>query len=168
MRVRNMGLTAAGAVVAVMLIVSGCSAPAAEETGASTTPRPDTTATTPDPSPTETAQASDLSPIETYAELERAALVDMPAEYAELYSDVSVEVVEPSEIIFTYVFAAAVGDLDTSAETLAGLEESLQTLCDTQVFPAMEATGVPPEQKVTYIYYDSDGTEIWRNTFTPS
>jgi hypothetical protein len=45
---------------------------------------------------------------------------------------------------------------------------TVQEARDTQVFPAMKRAGLVASQKVTYGYYNADGSLIWSHTFTSS
>jgi hypothetical protein len=62
---------------------------------------------------------------------------------------------------------AATRDTTGIKDHFDGFAPTLQTLCDTQIFPAMARAGITPTQKVNYTYVNADGSEIWSHTFTP-
>ncbi len=107
------------------------------------------------------------SALEAYAAAERAALPSVMDQNPGVFSDIIVEIEEPGSLIFTYTYAEAM-DVATTASNLDGLVDQLQQSCDDQVFPAMDAAGVPDPKSVTYVYLDSDGSQIWTHTFSPS
>jgi hypothetical protein len=83
-----------------------------------------------------------------------------------VYSDVAIEATAPSTIVFSYVYAEAV-DVPSAAAYLDTMVSTLQSACDAQVFPAMEAAGVSDPQAV-YTYLNPDGSEVWTHTFAGS
>ncbi|MEE6282947.1 hypothetical protein [Georgenia sp. MJ170] len=83
---------------------------------------------------------------------------------ADVYSKVTVTAAYPDTVEFSYVYAQQVDPAEAAAH-LDSMLPTLQTLCDTKLFPDMEATGVTPSQKATYRYYNADGSELWTHTF---
>ena len=84
-----------------------------------------------------------------------------------VYSAVAIEAIAPDTIHYVYTYADQI-DTEGVQEYFDGFAPTLQTLCDTQVFPAMEDAGVTPTQKATYTFYNADGTELWSHTFEPT
>lgn len=112
-------------------------------------------------------ELSQRAALDAYVEQERAALQATDPQLLETYSEITVEGVEPATIVFTYSF---VDQIDTAAavEQFEVVAAELQTVCDNQVFPAMESVGVTGSPQVTYTYLNADGTQIWTRTFEPS
>lgn len=113
------------------------------------------------------AQADDAShqALDAYVDAERATIPAYLAESPDLYTDVSIEPEYPSGIVFTYVYAEAL-DQGAAAKYFDNLRDTMQDLCDNQVFPAMEKAGVTGDLSVTYTYANPDGTQLWTGTFT--
>lgn len=138
----------------------------------------ETTATTeesakPTPSPevededvAEGDDASARASLDAYVAAEKAALESAdPADLA-VYTDISIEGVDPGTVVFTYDYAEQLDAAATAAQ-LDTMAADLQDLCDTQVFPAMTRMGVV-SPTVVYTYNNADGSEIWSQTFEPS
>ncbi len=82
------------------------------------------------------------------------------------YSDASIEAIQPGTVEFGYVYAQQM-DPAASASAFETMIPTLQDVCDTQVFPAMQAAGIT-EPSVVYMYTNPDGSEVWSHTFTMS
>lgn len=110
--------------------------------------------------------ASERASLDAYVEAEKAALESADPEQLAMYSDISIEGVDPGTVVFTYVYADALDAAATAAQ-LDTMAADLQEICDTQVFPAMTRMGVV-SPTVVYTYNNADGSEIWSQTFEPS
>lgn len=115
----------------------------------------------------EETQTQQETALDRYAAAEREALPSVMDANPGVFSDIIVETEEPGSLTFTYTYAQAM-DVATTASNLDGLIDQLQQSCDEQVFPAMDAAGVPDPKTISYVYLDSDGSEIWNHTFSPS
>lgn len=108
--------------------------------------------------------AEDSGALDAFVAEQQAAIPAVMDASPGTYSEVRIEGVAPSTIVFTYVYAEAV-DAAAAAEYLDGMVETLQAACDSQVFPAMTDAGLTGPQ-ATYTYLNPDGSEIWTHTFT--
>ncbi len=116
-------------------------------------------------SDTEAAPDQDVeAALDQYVALEQAQLDATGDALAEVYSEVSVIAEYPNTIVYAYTYAEQM-DPTATADQLASMSDTLKELCESAVFPAMEATGVTPTQKATYVYYNADGSELWTKTF---
>ena len=84
-----------------------------------------------------------------------------------VYSEVSISGRYPGTIAYDYIFAEPI-ESDAANAYFDSMVPTFQTLCDTQVFPSMRAGGVSVSPKVTYTYYNNDGSQLWSRTFEPS
>lgn len=125
----------------------------------SSEPTTDETTETEEPATDDNAKA-----LETYAGLEQAQLDQMDESLKDIYSDIKVETAPPGGMVFTYTYKDQT-DAAAAVEYFEGQVETLQKLCDDQVFPAMEQTGVKGPKSITYTYLNSDGSEIWSKKF---
>ena len=108
-----------------------------------------------------------LAALEAYADVERAQVDAFMQTSPGLYSEIVVEAVYPDSIAFTYTYATQV-DPTAAASQFDVMTPTLQTLCDTAVFPAMKSAGVIGTMHVRYKYLNADGTEIWEKGFQSS
>ena len=108
------------------------------------------------------ADAASSVALDLYVLSERAALANMGG--LEMYAGAEVEAVYPSTVKFTYVYAEPI-DPATAATYFDTMSSTLEELCTSVVFPAMEQTGVV-NPAVTYGYYNPDGSLIWEKTYT--
>lgn len=108
--------------------------------------------------------AEDSGTLDAFVAEQQAAIPAVMDASPGTYSEVRIEGVAPSTVVFTYVYAEAV-DATAAAEYLDGMVETLQAACDSQVFPAMTDAGLTDPQ-ATYTYLNPDGSEIWTHTFT--
>ena len=111
--------------------------------------------------------ASQQAALDTYVEMERAELEKTDPQLLEMYSDITVEGVDPGTVAFSYTYADEL-DPALAAEQFDLIASDLQELCDTQVFPAMKRVGVTDSLQVAYTYFNVDGSVIWSKTFSPS
>ncbi|MBD8063379.1 hypothetical protein [Oceanitalea stevensii] len=137
--------------------------PATQEATTEATPEAEPSATE-EEAPEETTAADSEAALDEYVAMEREQLEAAGDSLAEVYSEVTVEAQYPDTAVFTYTYAQEVPaeEAATQLESMAG---DLKELCETGVFPAMESMGVGPSQKVTYVYNNADGSEIWSQTF---
>lgn len=84
-----------------------------------------------------------------------------------MFSEVTVTGIYPGTIAFGYVYAEEI-DPAAAQDHFDSMLATLQTVCDTQVFPAMDNAGVTESPMITYTYYNADSSEIWSHTFEPS
>ncbi|MCM3659796.1 hypothetical protein M3148_02120 [Georgenia satyanarayanai] len=134
-----------------------------EATSEATTPEAEPSATE-EKAPEETAPADSEAALDEYIALEQAQLEAAGDSLADVYSEVTVTPEYPDTAVFTYTYAQEVPAEEAAAQ-LESMVGDLKELCETAVFPAMESMGVGPSQKVTYIYNNPDGSEIWSQTF---
>ncbi len=169
-RLRN---TLAAALLTASLIgVTACSSDdnkdATPSTSSSSSESSETTSeepTTEESSASEEPAADDnAKALETYAGLEKAQLDAMDESLKDIYSDIKVETAPPGGMVFTYTYKDQT-DAAAAVEYFEGQIETLQNLCDDQVFPAMEQTGVKGAKSITYTYLNADGSEIWTKKF---
>lgn len=105
--------------------------------------------------------------LDTYVEAERATIPAILESAPGMYSEVTVEGVYPDTVLFRYVYADVL-DPAFAADYFEGMVPTFQTMCDTTVFPGMESAGVPGPQKVTFSFFNVDGSELWSKTFEAS
>lgn len=132
-------------------------------TEATTTPEAEPS-TTEEEAPEETGAADSEAALDEYVALEQEQIEASGDALAEIYSEVTVEAQYPDTAVFTYTYAQEV-DAEEAATQLESMAGELKELCETAVFPAMESMGVTPSQKVTYVYNNADGSELWSQTF---
>lgn len=152
-----------GLVVAVVaLALFGCAPSTPSEK-----PSEDASAEKPSPSVSSVEEpAPDGTALDAYVAQEQANIPAIMEMTPGMYSAIAIEAAPPSTIVFRYVYAEQV-DPVASAEYFDGMVPTLQTLCDTQVFPALQKAGVTDPSAV-YTYVNADGSEVWTHTFMPS
>lgn len=174
--VRTLAPVAATAVIALAL--SGCLASesddpvdqspvAVEETDLNEAPQnePDDG---PDPESdpeSEPAQPDASGGIDAFVGDERASLGDPTQLFGGIYSDITVTARGESSVDYSYTYV----DEMPVDEAQSYFEDSVQELEDatrTEVFPVMEAYGVPAPREVAFIYLNPDGSVIWEITIT--
>jgi hypothetical protein len=145
--------------------LAGCSSPATESTPAptSTQSEPTTTAS----APTTAAASDQQEALDAYLAALQAQIPSILETYKETYSDIRILSAPPSTIEYAYVYLQQ-GDPDAVAASLDAYIPTLQTLCDTRLFPEMEGAGITVDPKVRYTYYNADGTKIWTHVFERS
>jgi len=119
------------------------------------------------PAATDTAPAAEQAPIDTYAAALQAQIPSLLDTYSATYSDIRIASVKPATIEYAYVYLEQ-NDPTAVAAYFDGMVPTLQTLCDTQLFPEMANFGVTVDPKVRYTYYNPDGSLIWTHDFSPS
>ena len=147
--------TGIAAMCALTLALVGCSpAPAGREAGA--------------PSQAKVDKSTQQNvALDAYVEAERGAIPAIQEANPGVYSQVTISGIYPDTVEYAYVYAQQVDAAGTTGY-FDDMTPALQTLCDTQVFPAMESAGVTTSQKVIYTYYNADGSQLWSQTFAPS
>lgn len=156
--------------LALALSLAACGSDEAEPettteptTQEATTPAAEPSATE-DESPEETGAADQEAALDEYVALEQEQIDAAGDSIAEIYSEVTVTPEYPDTAVFEYTYAQQV-DAEEAATQLDSMAGELKALCESAVFPAMESVGVTPNQKVTYIYNNADGSELWSQTF---
>lgn len=151
------------------LTLAGCGG---GESESATTAEPTTEAVAPDPTGEATATSGATvgttqeqhDALDRYVALEQAQMEATFDAVADVYSKVAITAAYPDTIEFSYVYSEQV-DPQWAHDQLESMRPTLQTLCETRVFPDMEATGVTPSQKANYSYYNADGSVLWTHTF---
>ncbi|WP_062076877.1 hypothetical protein [Demequina globuliformis] len=112
----------------------------------------------------ESTEAEAGGALEAYVAREAAQVDTIVESSSGVYSDIWIDAEEPSTIVYTYQYAEAV-DPDEATAYFEGVTDTLADLCESTVFPMMEAEGVEsPEAR--YVYLNSDGSELWSETYT--
>ena len=109
----------------------------------------------------------DNAALDTYVEAERATIPAILESAPGMYSEVTVDRVYPDTVLYRYVYAEVL-DPTFAADYFDGMVPTFQSMCDTTVFPGMESAGVPGPQKVTFSFFNVDGSELWSKTFEAS
>ena len=151
--------------VATRLAVAGTLALALALAGCTSTPPAGSGSTTPASQLHDASQENDA--LDAYVASERAGLPAVKAQNPGTFSDLSVESIYPDTAEFRFVYAQQLDPVALS-EYFDKMMPSLQTVCDTQVFPAMKKAGLVASQKVTYSYYNADQSLVWTHTFASS
>jgi ABC-type glycerol-3-phosphate transport system substrate-binding protein len=144
--------------VAAALTLAGCGS---SDTDAATAPDPTVEQTVDTAAQPE--QASDE--LQAYVDAERAQLIALGDSLDAIYSDITIEAEPPSGVVFSYTYAEQV-DPAVALPALTENAQTLPTLLETSVFPAMAQAGVEQPLSATYTYVNADGTELWSETFT--
>ncbi|WP_152190715.1 DUF4854 domain-containing protein [Georgenia satyanarayanai] len=160
------------AALALALSLAACGSDDAEpEATTETTQEATSEPTTPEAEPSateeeeaETGAADQEAALDEYVALEQEQLEAAGDSLKEIYSEVTVTAEYPDTAVFAYTYAQQV-DPEEAATQLESMAGELKDLCETAVFPAMESVGVTPNQRVTYVYNNADGTELWTQTF---
>ncbi len=126
----------------------------------------------------EAAQAVNAEALLSYVEAERATLPQIMAQYPGLYSEIVVDgsfeeslgdrglpVGTYAVVWFRYTYANPV-DWQSQMDALDGQRSTLDTLCETTLFPAMKAAGITGPQGVVYSYDDgqSEFGPMWTHS----
>ena len=136
----------------------GCAGPTSDQPSA-------TPSATTQPGTADNSQQN--AALDSYIAAGQASLPSLKATYATTYSDIQIVGVRPGTVEYDYVYLDQV-DTNAAATYLDNYVPTFQTLCDTQLFPGMISAGITVAPKVTYVYYNADGSEIWSHTFSPS
>lgn len=163
--------TAVGAASIAVLALAGCSGGddaevtdpngsadvAVEET--TSAPAEDTSAPA-----QESTEADASGALEAYVAREAAQIDTILDSSSGVYSDIWIDAEEPSTIVYTYQYAEPV-DPDEATAYFDGVTDTLADLCESTVFPMMEAEGVESPQ-ARYVYLNNDGSELWSETYS--
>lgn len=164
--------------VALTLGVAACSSPSDDDAGADATPTPAATSAQSEPTPAETAEESaggDLA--EQQAKLEdmvAQSQSSIPALYDAfpgMYSEIAISSEGPSTLVYSYTYsedAVAGATVDQMREGLSSIESMLQSGCESQVFPVMEAGGITVDPKVKYTYATPSGEQVYEYVCQPA
>lgn len=102
--------------------------------------------------------------LDRYVEAERATIPQVLKENPGVYSDVAFDKEYPDMATFTYTYATAV-DAEQTAVALDDMIPTIESFLTSTVFPAMEAYGVVPTQRVRFTYLNNDGSMVWSKDF---
>jgi len=105
--------------------------------------------------------------LDAFVATERDSLPTIEQQNPGVFSDVTVQSVYPDTVEYHYTYAQQL-DPVALGEYFDKMMPGFQEACDTQAFPAMKRAGLVASQKVTYTYYNADGSLIWSHTFTSS
>ncbi len=164
--------------VALTLGVAACSSQTDDDAGADATPTPVATSAQSEPTPAETAAESaggDLA--EQQAKLEdmvAQSQSSIPALYDAfpgMYSEIAISSEGPSTLVYSYTYsedAVAGATVDQMREGLSSIESMLQSGCESQVFPVMEAGGITVDPKVKYTYATPSGEQVFEYVCQPA
>ncbi|MGC4173964.1 DUF4854 domain-containing protein [Demequina sp.] len=160
---RGAGMAIAlGAVLALSACSSGPSTSPVEED----TTLPQATPVAPSATPEQTtaeANPDANAALDAYVALEAAQADTIMEAYGDIYSAYSVEPEYPNTVVFTYTFKEAL-DPEAAAEALESQVDTVDSTCQSVVFPAMEAQGVTPTQQAMFVYLNPDGSELWSHS----
>jgi hypothetical protein len=127
-------------------------------TDSSTTSTPTDTATD-TPSDTATASGSQHEALTSMAKQAQASIPNLMKAFDGMYSKISIETEDPGTIIYSYTYAKAI-DGKAGESALKQQYPTLQSSCETAVYPAMKAGGVTVDPKVKYEFHNSDGSLV--------
>ena len=102
--------------------------------------------------------------LDAFVEAERATIPAILDASAGMYSEIDIVGIQPDTVEYSYVYAEPI-DAAAALEYFESMIDTIQELCEAQVFPAMERAGVTGSQKVRYTYYNPDGSELWSHLF---
>ncbi len=105
--------------------------------------------------------------LERFVEIQRAQIPALLDANAGMVSDVRIDSRAPDSVIYTLTLAAHTDPMDASP-MFDALVPTLQTACDTLVFPAMASVGMKGTMHAVYSYLNPDGSTLWEKTFTSS
>lgn len=120
--------------------------------------------------PTESATVAShgrSSALDAYVAAERSTIPAIMAANPGMYSDMSISGTYPSTVSFEYRFTDQL-EATAAVEYLDSLAPTLQSACDTQVFPSMVSVGVMDSPRAVYTYLNADGSQLWSRTFEKS
>ncbi len=154
----------AAATLALALAACG---PTATKTPAAT--ETETTATqTTEPAPTTDSPTSAQGALlDAVVEASQSTIPDIINSYGDTYTDIKVLSDHVDTLIYEYYYAAT-QDRETLTANLDDSIETLQQSVDESVLPALVGAGITDDPKVTFSYFDADGTLIWTHTFSGS
>lgn len=115
----------------------------------------------------EQADSEQAEALERFVEIQQAQIPALMDAHPGLYSDIRVESRAPDSVIFTSTLAAHTDPVN-AAQMFDALVPTLQTACDTLVFPAMASLGIKGTVHAVYSYLNPDGSTLWEKTFTSS
>lgn len=105
--------------------------------------------------------------LDRYVEAERATIPQVLKENPGVYSEVAFDKEYPDMATFTYTYATPV-DVKQTAAALDDMIPTIESFLTSTVFPAMEAYGVVPTQRVRFTYLNNDGAMVWSKDFASS
>lgn len=167
-------------IAAVSTALVGCTAaeppaapgrvtPAASQSAEpSETPTPEATESPAEATPEATEgtdEAAQSAALDKYVAAEAAQIPKLKEQYADSYSEITIEGEHPDLIIFTYTFVNKVDKAKAEAYFKESLPE-LEKAAETQIFPIMASYGVKPTQRMRYTYLAPDGSEVWSHDFS--
>jgi hypothetical protein len=125
-----------------------------------------------DSTPTQSAAAdpglaAQGAALDAYVAASQASIPSILADSGTTYSEIRITAEQPGTVEFAYLFTASV-DAAGAAAYFDDNIATLQSVCDTQLFPEMASNGVSIDPKVRYSYYNPDGSQVWTHDFSPS
>lgn len=109
--------------------------------------------------------AAQSEALDEYLAAEQSQLPKLKSDYADTYSEITIEAEHPDLIVYTYTFS---GEMDKAktVEHFEGMLSEFETAAQDQIFPIMEKYGVTPTQRIRYTYLAPDGSVLWTHDFT--
>ncbi|WP_421735288.1 hypothetical protein [Cellulomonas sp.] len=158
---------AAFALLLVAGTVTGCSAatddPAPSDSPAAVAESAETD--TADPAAAALEEQSEA--LDAYVAAMQSQLPALVDSFDGMYSDITITGVHPDLVEYQYVYAQQL-DATTATSQFDGMIPTLQSACDSAVFPEMARAGVSTDPKIRYTYTNADGSTLWSHTFEPS
>jgi hypothetical protein len=87
--------------------------------------------------------------------------------FDDAYADITIEAIHPGTVHYRYVTAQQV-DADAARAGLKKQVPTLQSSCDTALFPAMAQAGITTGPRIRYEYDNADGSTLMSYTCEPS
>ncbi|MDQ1584266.1 MAG: hypothetical protein QOF36_2320 [Microbacteriaceae bacterium] len=117
--------------------------------------------------PADAALQAQVRALDDYVAAEQSTIPTIMAGSNGVYSDVIIGAIYPDTVDYSYHYAQPV-DPGAARSAFDSHVQTFQDSCDTLVFPAMKRAGVTSSQGAKYTYYNTDGSEIWSQSFTSS
>lgn len=155
--------------VAVGITLAGCgSSDGSDADSGSSTPDPtaESSATT-STDASETADDGQSDALAAYVQAGQDQIGTLMDTFGDTYSDIAIDAEDPGTVVYTYVYAQQV-DTDAAKKALEAQADTLQSTCDTTLFPDMAKAGITTDPKVRYVYENADESEITTYTCEPS
>lgn len=102
-----------------------------------------------------------------YVDASQPQVEQLRQQYADTYADIQVLAIGRDTVEYDYLYAAQV-DPASAVSTFDGQIDAFQQAVDQQLIPDMVANGITEAPKVTYNYFNADGTFLWGHTFESS
>jgi outer membrane murein-binding lipoprotein Lpp len=107
--------------------------------------------------------------LEAYVEEAQPQIPDLIKAFDGAFSDIGIEAEPPGTVWYRYVYSTQVKvNRDAAVDHLQRQIPTLQSSCDTAIFPDMARAGITADPRARFTYFNADRSKLWSYTCEPS